>query len=161
MARRHVQHVLDDEHLQQQILGWVRKYGVYEFTGFSKSTGKRFKKMCYDGIVSGPTFYGYFKKNPDFKTRCEEAKKYFKQTLFVKDPELRQEYIDKLTRLGKEGFIRIKKKKCVKKDATGNIISVEETVEEDVMPPPHWAVRMLLGKLSHDDKEDEHAWMES
>ena len=137
--------ILDDEHIQHELLEWIRKYGVYEFTGFTVTSKEVYSKTCFDGICSRATFYKYLGENPTFKEACDNAKKYFKQGLYAKDPGLRQEYIDKLTKLGTVGFVKVKKKKIVTKDAQGNILTVTETVEEDVSPPPFWAVRMLLG----------------
>ena len=141
-------HVIEDESVQQKILSWIEKNGVYEMTGFTESTGTVFRKTCFDGIVSKSKFYKFLRENPDFKAACEKAKTYWKQTLFHKDPGLREAYQEKLRKLGEVGFVRVKKRKTVKKDAAGEVIGVEEFVEEDVLPPPPWAVKMILGEMN-------------
>jgi hypothetical protein len=142
--------LLDDEHVQQELLKWIREHGVFEFTGFTVSTQKVYSRACFDGICSRATFYKYLAAHDEFQKACDDAKHYFRQKLFAEDPELRQEYIDKLKRLGKEGFIKIKKKKTVKRNAKGEITGTEETEEESVSPTPRWAIQMMLSDIFQD-----------
>lgn len=142
-----IKDLLEDEHVQEQMLKFIRKYGVHSMTGKSK-TGKKYSQSCWSGICSKQTFYKYIEKDTEFKERCLDAKKYFRQSLFVQETELRDDYISTLKTLGKVGLIRTKKRKLTKRNAKTGEVEVTEILEKDIMPAPFWACRMILGDLS-------------
>ena len=152
MAKITIQELLSDPHIRDQMLEFVRKYGVMEMNHLTPEKTV-IKCACFDGLCSDRSFYKYLKENPEFKQAIDDAKTYYRQSLYATYPDIREEFIARLREVSKNGITRAKQKVTIRKNPDGSIKEVIEEKSSEKMPPRDWMFQNVLGVdiKSHDE----------